>query len=114
MRDTKTNCWPPYDSRPEPDAYCHALGVGGGISFVRQVAGTGLLDSIDCSTPELAATFGCILDDQLEQREIRVYSGDGSSKRTHPLAEFNSWQVADVWAREAQNDQTTLTAVAQD
>lgn len=85
------------------DVYAHGLGVGGGIEFVSRVAKTGLLDSIDCSTPEQAATFGSVLGTDLEQIQVRVGNGEGSSKRTHALAEFNSWQVADVWEREADS-----------
>jgi len=93
----------------EPDAYTHALGVGGGIRFVRQIAGRGLVDSVDCSTPERAAMFGCVLDDELRQNECRVWNGDGASKRNIPLAEFNSWQIADVWERESESEHTQTT-----
>ena len=84
-----------------PDVYAHALGVGGGIEFVRKVAGTGLLDSVDCATPEMAAQYGAVLDKRLRQTEVREYNGEGASKRNIPLAEFNSWQIQDVWEREA-------------
>jgi len=83
------------------DVYVHGLGVGGGYEFVRRVAGTGWLDSVDCATPEMAGQFGCVMDQQLRQREMRVMSGDGASKRNIPLSEFNSWQLHDVWTREA-------------
>jgi hypothetical protein len=89
-----------------PDVYAHGLGVGGGIQFVRQVAGTGLLDSIDCSTPEQAAMFGSVLDEQLRQQQVREKNGDGVAKRNTALATFNSWQLQDVWDREADKDMT--------
>lgn len=83
--------------------YVHGLGVGGGMEFVSKVAGTGWLDSVDCSTPEQAAMFGKVLDKRLRQKEIMAFpGGDGKSKRTHALAEFNSWQIHDVWQREAK------------
>jgi len=85
-----------------PDVYAHGLGVGGGMEFVTKVAGRGLLDSVDCSTPEQAAMFGCVLDQRLRQREVRVGSGDGVSKRNKALAELNSWQLLDVWEREIE------------
>lgn len=86
-----------------PDAYVHGLGIGGGIEFVSKVAGTGWLDSVDCSTPEMAAKDGRVLDDRLRQRSEMVFpGGEGRCKRTYPLAEFNSWQVRDVWVREAE------------
>lgn len=95
-----------------PDAtYKHALGVGGGIEFVERVGGTGWLDSIDCSTPEMAAMFGKVLDDRLRQQSVRIGSGDGVSKRNIPLANFNSWQVNDAWQRAEQTaDEETLSA----
>jgi len=84
------------------DAYVHGLGVGGGMEFVSKVAGTGWLDSVDCSTPEQAAMFGAVLDERLRQRETMVFGGgEGKSQRTYPLAEYNSYQVRDVWEREA-------------
>jgi len=90
--------------RVEPDAYAHGLGVGGGIQFVKAVAGTGLLDSVDCSTPEQAAMFGSVLDDDLRQLEVREKNGEGVAKRNTALATFNSWQVQDVWDREATSE----------
>lgn len=93
----------------EPDAYVHALGVGGGWEFTRRMARDELLDSLDCSTPELAASNGCILDSRLSQTEVRVHKGEGARRRNVPLAEFNSWQVQDVWSREMRDcGQTTI------
>jgi len=90
-----------------PEPYVHALGVGGGIEFVRQVAGSGMVDSVDCSTPEMAAMFGKVLDAQLRQTEVRIGSGEGVSRRNIPLAEFNSWQIKDAWDREAERSTQT-------
>jgi len=84
--------------------YVHGLGVGGGIEFVSQMAGRGILDSIDCSTPEQAAMFGKVLDERLRQQSMRVFeSGEGAQKRNKALAELNSWQLQDVWDRETNN-----------
>jgi len=91
-----------FDAVARNDCHAHALGVGGGMGIIRAFAGSGILDSVDCSTPEQAATFGKVLDDNLRQVEtIAHMGGDGTKKRTTPLAEFNSWQVQDVWDREA-------------
>lgn len=95
-----------------PGAFAHGLGVGGGFEFVRRAAGENLLDSVDCSTPEQAAMFGKVLDRNLRQKSIRAFeSGDGARKRNTPLAGFNSWQVQDVWNREANSgyEQATIT-----
>lgn len=91
--------------------HIHALGVGGGIEFVQSVAGTGWLDSVDCSTPEMAAMFGKVLDDRLRQQTVRIADGEGVSKRNIPLADFNSWQVYDAWHRaEKSSENETLSA----
>jgi hypothetical protein len=84
------------------ETYVHGLGVGGGMEFVSKVAGTGWLDSVDNSTPEQAGQFGAIYDERLRQKQVRVMSGEGASKRNIPLSEFNSYQLQDVWEREAQ------------
>ena len=91
-----------------PDKYVHGLGVGGGMEFVSKVAGTNWLDSVDCATPEMAGQFGCVLDERLRQQQVRVMNGEGASKRNIPLSEFNSFQLQDVWEREAQD--TGLTS----
>lgn len=87
-----------FDDVAPDDAYVHGLGIGGGYGIVRAFAGTDTLDSIDCSTPEQAAMFGKVLDERLKQSEVLAFgSGEGKTQRTYPLAEFNSWQVQDVW-----------------
>jgi hypothetical protein len=92
-----------FHNKTPDDLYVHGLGVGGGMDFVSTVAGKGWLDSVDCSTPEQAAMFGKVLDLRLRQREMLAFSGgEGKSRRTYPLAAFNSWQVHDVWVREAK------------
>lgn len=86
-----------------PEPHVHGLGVGGGMRFVSRVAGTGWLDSVDCATPEMAGQFGAVLDGRLRQNEVRVMSGEGASKRNYAISEFNSWQIQDVWDREADH-----------
>jgi len=87
------------------DVYAHGLGVGGGIEFVEAIAGTGLLDSVDCATPEMAAINGAVIDERLRQQETMAFGGgEGRCRRSYPLAEFNSWQVRDVWVREAERE----------
>ena len=101
-----------FDEGVHDDAYVHALGVGGGSEFIREFAGTGILDSVDCSTPELAASFGAVLDADLRQQEVREYNGEGAAKRNVPLAAFNSWQIQDVWTREASDTGGTQLRMA--
>jgi len=86
------------------DCYTHGLGIGGGSGIMHAYAGTDVLDSVDCSTPEQAAMFGKVLDQNLRQDEVLAHSGgEGKSNRTYPLAEFNSWQIADAWENTAAN-----------
>jgi hypothetical protein len=85
------------------DAYVHGLGIGGSLELVSKVAAKAWVDSIDCATPEMAGQFGCIMDQRLRQKEVRVMSGDNVSARNIPLSEFNSWQLQDVWNREAKH-----------
>ena len=95
-----------------PNAYVHALGVGGGKEFVRKATQLDILDSVDCATPEIAAANGCVIDQQLRQNTVREYNGEGARKRNVPLAAFNSWQLQDVWDRERTATQATTQATA--
>ena len=92
------------------NAHVHALGVGGGRETAQALAGKGLVDSIDCSTPEQAAMYGKVLDADLRQREVRIGSGDGARQRNLPLAAFNSWQIQDYWREQARDDAQTTAA----
>jgi hypothetical protein len=95
-----------------PNPYVHALGIGGGDTVVNALAGTGLVDSVDCATPELAAQYGCVLDGRLGQEHVLIHEGDGLQQRTRPLAAFNAWQIQDAWTREAEDNlQQTLSEV---
>jgi len=94
------------------DAYIHALGVGGGIEFIKSIAGSGWIDSVDCSTPEMAAMFGRVLDAQLRQKPVRIASGEGVAKRNIALADFNSWQIHDAWEREEAQAESRNTLEA--
>jgi len=86
-----------------PDVYAHGLGIGGGIEVVEALAGKEVLDSIDCATPEMAAINGCVLDTRLRQNEVMAFpGGEGRSKRSYALADFNSWQLKDVWTNTAE------------
>jgi len=90
----------------EGDPYVHALGVGGGRKFTEKIAPLGVLDSIDCATPGMAAKSGKVLQEDLLQRHVTIHQGDGARRRNVPLAEFNSWQIQDAWDkhREEQSE----------
>jgi hypothetical protein len=79
------------------DPYTHALGVGGGRTFAEKMAPLDILDSVDCATPEIAAKSGKVIRSDFTQRHVTVHQGEGASRRNHPLAEFNSWQLQDLW-----------------
>jgi hypothetical protein len=103
-----------FDRVVHDSAYIHALGVGGGKEFVRRIAPTGILDSVDCSTPAMAAMNGRVIDDNLRQKTIMIHSGEGVQKRVRQLAAFNSWQLQDAWtrgaARPVNSAQTSLNS----
>lgn len=103
-----------FDRVVHDDAYVHALGVGGGREFVETVAPLGILDSVDCATPEIAAANGRVIDADLRQKEVREYNGEGARKRNRPLAAFNSWQLQDVWERERTKARKTEQTAAND
>jgi len=85
------------------DAYIHALGIGGGFEIIRRIGGTGLIDSVDCSTPEQAAMNGAVINGNGRQQEVLIFSdSEGKNRRTVPLAEFNAWQIADAWDRASK------------
>lgn len=79
------------------EPHVHALGVGGGNEFVTKMAGTGLIDSVDCATPELAAISGDVIGPDLRRQNTLIHSGGGHNKRKRPLSELNCWQIQDAW-----------------
>lgn len=96
-----------------PDVYAHGLGVGGGREFAERCEDEDLLDSVDCSTPEMAAVFGKVLCKDLEQKEVLAFDGgEGKSDRTVPLAEFNSWQIHDFWVNMGMERDHAQTSVS--
>lgn len=94
-----------FNSVAPPSTYIHGLGIGADIQFIRRVAGKGLLDSIDTSTPDRAATNGRVMDQELSKTEVRIKTDAGVDKRTEALSKFNCWQVQDAWEREHKKNQ---------
>lgn len=92
----------------EGNPYIHALGVGGGRKFAEKIAPLGILDSVDCATPEIAAKSGKVIRSDFAQRHVTVHQGEGASRRNHPLAEFNSWQLQDLWDK-LRKDESGIT-----
>ena len=85
--------------------YAHALGVGGSMTVVRAVANNpGMVQSVDCSTPEQAAINGSLVDAQLKQRSMSILNGDGSSRGRYSLAETNAYQLNDAYVRAERQD----------
>jgi len=98
--------------RVSHDCYTHGLGIGGGSGIMQSFAGSGVLDSVDCSTPEQAAMFGKVITDGLRQDEVLAHGGgEGKSNRTYPLAEFNSWQIQDAWDAEAKQRESRVAYI---
>lgn len=88
-----------------PSPYVHALGIGGSMTVVRAVANNpGMIQSLDCSTPEQAALNGAIMDAQLKQRQIEILNGEGSSNNRNDLAATNAYQLNDAYTRAARSE----------
>lgn len=93
-----------------PEPYAHALGVGGSMTTVRAIANDpGVVQSVDCSTPEQAAINGSVLDSKLKHQSIGIRTGEGSSCGRYDLAQTNAYQLADAYA-EATTSQESLAA----
>lgn len=93
--------------------YVHLLGRGGSMDIVRAVASTpGLIQSLDCSTPEQAAKNGAILDSHLKQRPIEIMTGKGSSAGRYDLAQKNTLQINDAYTKSMRSETTTLASFA--
>lgn len=89
--------------------HVHGLGVGGGKTIIRSLAGDGIVDSVDAATPEMAAINGSVIEDTGRQEQVLIHSGEGYRKRTAPLSELNCWQIQDMWAAQADTAQQSLT-----
>lgn len=80
--------------------YVHALGVGGSMTVVNALTNQpGLVQSVDCSTPEQAAINGSVIDTQLKQKSIEILTGKGSSAGRYSLAETNAYQLNDAYTQ---------------
>lgn len=92
-----------FDRVAPKDCHTHALGIGGGKAIIEEFAGTGILDSVDCATPEMAAINGAVVTDDIRQKMVMAFGGgEGKRKRTAPLSAFNAWQIQDAWHRAAE------------
>ena len=79
--------------------YVHLLGKGASVSIANAVAtDPRLIQSLDCATPEIAASKGRIFDHELKQRPYPSPTGDGSSTTTTELARMNLWTMNNVYA----------------
>lgn len=84
--------------------YVHALGVGGSMTVVNAVANTpGLVQSVDCSTPEQAAINGSLVDAELKQKPMSILNGTGSSRGRYSLAETNAYQLTDAYTKATRS-----------
>jgi hypothetical protein len=46
--------------------------------------------------------YGYLIDERLRHQKVMCFDGgDGRMDRTYPLAEFNGYQVRDVWRQKA-------------
>lgn len=93
-----------------PAPYAHAFGIGGSMKVVRALSqNPGLVQSVDCSTPEQAAINGQVIDANLKQQNVALKMGDGSSAGRYDLAQTNTYQLVDAY-RKAKEQTETLAA----
>lgn len=86
------------------EPYAHALGVGGSMTVVNALANDpGLVQSVDCSTPEQAAINGSVIDAELKQRPVEILTGEGSSAGRYALAETNAYQLNDAYTKASRS-----------
>jgi len=95
------------------EPHVHGLGIGGGETVIRELAGTGLVDSVDAATPELAAINGAVMTQTCAQNQVLIHNGEGHQRRTKPLSELNAWQIQDFWTEQRTTTQTTLAEATQ-
>jgi hypothetical protein len=90
--------------------HIHVLGVGASLDFVQFVTQhDGIIDSLDCSTPELAAINGTSYGIDLRQTTTSHYTGLGSTASRTGLATHLSYVLNDSFAACARdNPQTDL------
>ena len=87
-----------------PEPYAHALGIGGSMTVVNALANDpGLVQSVDCSTPEQAAINGSVIDAELKQRSVEILTGEGSSAGRYALAETNAYQLNDAYTKASRS-----------
>jgi len=87
-----------------PAPYAHALGVGGSMTVVNALANApGLVQSVDCSTPEQAAINGNVIDAKLKQQSVAILNGEGSSRGRYSLAATNAYQLNDAYTKAARS-----------
>ena len=94
--------------------YVHALGAGCSLAIAQAVAADpDLVQSIDCATPEVAASKARIIDHQLVQREYPSPRGEGTTVATEALALDNLRTTNNVFAMLAADPparQETISA----
>lgn len=94
--------------------YLHLLGVGANPRIMDFLASNpGMVQSIDCSTPEQCAINSNIYDTDLQQRNYKIRTGEGSRKIRSDLAEHLALTLCDsITVRYQSNDQQRLHSYA--
>jgi len=88
--------------------YVHLLGVGANRRVMQFLADNpGMVQSLDCSTPEQCAINSSIFDVRLERTDYQIRNGSGSSVTRAGLAQHLAYTLCD--AITMMHDQTTTT-----
>lgn len=91
--------------------YVHLLGVGANRRVMQFLADNpGIVQSLDCSTPEQCAINGKIFDTRLIQQEYQIRTGDGSTSTRAGLAQHLAYTLCDAITMMHENQTQTLEA----
>jgi len=90
--------------------YIHLLGVGANPKLMDFLArNPGMVQSIDCSTPEQCAINGKIYDTDLRQREYKIRTGEGSRQVRSDLSKHLALTLCDsITMRYQDQPQQTM------
>jgi hypothetical protein len=95
--------------------YVHLLGVGANPKLMDYLAANpGMVQSIDCSTPEQCAINSNIYDVNLQQRDYQIRTGEGSRAIRSGLAQHLAYTLCDsIRMRYENQQQSQLSAFCQ-
>lgn len=101
-----------FRNRVGSEPYVHLLGVGANPKLMDFLArNPGMVQSIDCSTPEQCAINGEIYDTTLQRRQYQIRTGEGSRAVRSDLSRHLALTLCDaITMRHQSQEQQTMSA----